>query len=292
MGGWAGQLINGLAVGAVYALIALGYTLVFGVLRLFNFAHCDVMMAGAYIGWLCAERLGLTLLPAAAVSAGACALLGLAMERFGYRPLYGASGMPLMVVALGISLLLQYTAMLVFGAGARVYPLGYTGGVVRLGSVALPVSKATALLLCVSLTVGLELVLKHTRAGRAVRAVADDKTAARLCGIYENRAVSLAFVLGSALAGISGVVYGSMYLVSPLMGLTPGLKAFAASVIGGIGSIPGAVLGGLALGLSEALAGAVFGTATKDMVSFVLLIAFLLLRPGGIMNSRSGTGRV
>ncbi len=290
--GWVEQLVNGLAVGAVYALIALGYTLVFGVLRLFNFAHCDVMMAGAYVGYLCAEHLHLEVIAAAGVSAGVCACLGLFIERFGYRPLYGVRGMPLMVVALGISLLLQYTAMLAFGAGARVYPFGYTGGVVRLGAVALPVSKLTALLLCVALTAALELLLEHTRAGRAMRAVADDKTAASLCGIYEKRAVSLAFVAGSALAGIAGVVYGSMYLVSPLMGLTPGLKAFAAAVIGGIGSVPGAVLGGFALGLAEAFAGATLGTATKDMVSFVLLIAFLLLRPGGIMNSRAGTDRV
>ncbi len=285
---WLEQLVSGVSVGAVYALIALGYTMVFGVLRLINFAHCDVMMVGAYIGYLCAVYLKTGFVLSAILSALGCAVLGLAIERFCYRPLRDARGMPLMVVTLGVSLLLQYGVMLAFGAGARAYPSGFAGGVVQIGGVSIASSKLYALILCLVLTAALQLMLTKTRAGRAMRAVADDKTAAMLCGIRQQSTISLAFVMGCALAGVAGAVYGSMYLLSPLMGVTPGLKAFAAAVIGGIGSVPGAVLGGFALGLAEALAGAVLGTATRDVASFVLLIAFLLLRPGGIVGSKAG----
>lgn len=286
---WLEQLVSGLSVGAVYALIALGYTLVFGVLRLINLAHCDVMMVGAYAGYLCAVYLKTGFVVSAAVAALVCAALGLVIERFCYRPLQSTKGMPILVVALGVSLLLQYGIMLIFDAGARAYPSGFVGGVVQIGGVSIAGSKLCALILGIVFTALLQLMLTKTRAGRAMRAVADDKVAARLCGIKEQGVVRLAFAVGCALAGIAGAVYGSMYLLSPLMGVAPGLKAFAAAVIGGIGSVPGAVLGGFALGLGEAFAGAVFGTASRDIVSFALLIGFLLIRPGGIMNLGADT---
>ncbi|MFA9379612.1 MAG: branched-chain amino acid ABC transporter permease [Acetanaerobacterium sp.] len=285
---WLEQLVSGLSVGAVYALIALGYTLVFGVLRLINFAHCDVMMVGAYAGYLSSVYLKAGFILSAVIAAALCAGLGLIIERVCYRPLRGARGMPLMVVTLGVSLLLQYSVMLIFGAGARAYPSGFSGGVIHLGAVTIPSSKLAALLIGVTLTALLQLMLTKTRAGRAMRAVSDDEVAARLCGIHEQGAISLAFVLGCALAGVAGAVYGSMYLISPLMGVTPGLKAFAAAVVGGIGSVPGAVLGGFTLGMCEAFAGAAFGTASRDVASFALLIGFLLLRPGGIVGSKAG----
>lgn len=284
---WLEQLIAGLSVGAVYALIALGYSLVFGVLRLINFAHCDIMMAGAYAGYLCASVLGAGLAVSALFAALFCAALGVVVERVCYRPLSSARGMPLLVVTLGVSLFLQYGMMLLFGSGARAYPDGDADGVVYIGTAAVPLARLWALLLCVALTAALQLFLRKTRAGRAMRAVADDTTAARLCGIREQNSVSLAFALGCALAGAAGAVLGYLYLINPLMGVAPGLKAFAAAVIGGIGSVPGAVLGGLALGLLETLAGAVFGTASRDVVSFALLIGFLLLRPGGLMNIKA-----
>lgn len=286
---WLEQIVSGLSVGAVYALIALGYTLVFGVLRLINLAHCDVMMVGAYAGYLCAAHLGQGLVVSALFAAVLCAALGVLIEWVCYRPLLAAKGMPLLVVTLGVSLLLQYGMMLLFGAEARAYPAGFAGGVVTLGAVRIPTIKLAALTAGIVLTAALQLMLTKTRSGRAMRAVADDNTAARLCGIDERGAVSLAFAAGCALAGVAGAVYGSMYLLNPLMGVAPGLKAFAAAVIGGIGSVPGAVLGGFVLGLSEAFAGAVFGTASRDIVSFALLIAFLLVRPGGLTNAKSGT---
>ncbi len=284
---WAEQLISGLSVGAVYALIALGYTLVFGVLRLVNFAHCDVMMFGAYAGYLASTLLHTGLWLSALLAAALCAGLGLIIERLCYRPLRGVRGMPVLVVTLGVSLLLQYTMMLIFGAGARAYPAADGQGVVHLGGIALPVSKLITLVTGLVFTAGLQFVLLKTRSGRAMRAVAEDSVAARLCGMEEQSAISLAFILGCSLAGVAGALYGSMYLISPLMGVSPGLKAFAAAVVGGIGSVPGAVLGGFALGLAEAFAGAVFGTATRDMASFALLIGFLLLRPGGIVGSKA-----
>ncbi|MDR2654447.1 MAG: branched-chain amino acid ABC transporter permease [Oscillospiraceae bacterium] len=285
------QVINGLSSGAVYALIALGYSLIFSVMRMVNMAHCDVMMAGAYTGWLCADYLGLGLFASCAAAALVCGALGLVIERLVCRPIRGA-GLSLMTASIGVSLLIEYIFMLVFGADARAYPPGFTGGVLSAGGLNLPQSKLTALGAALILALVLQIFLFNTQRGRAMRAVADDEKAARLCGIDEKKAAGLAFAAGSALAGAAGVIYGSMYLVTPLMGVSPGMKAFAAAVIGGIGDLGGAVLGGFVLGLTETLAGNLFGTAFKNAAAYIILIVILLLSPGGLTGSKFGKARL
>lgn len=286
------QLINGLSIGSVYALVALGYSLVFGVLRMINFAHCDIMTLGAYAGYFCASYLQLGFILSTLWAVLFCSAVGIVIERWAYRPLRGIRGMPIMVVAIGLSLLLEYIVMFFFGADVRVYPPDFLGGILVIGGISLPVSRLVALVLALFLMGGLQFILHKTRQGRAMRAVADDSIAARLCGVDEKKIISLAFAIGSALAGVAGVAYGSMYLISPLMGTTPGLKAFAAAVVGGIGSIPGALLGGFALGLVETFVGAVWNTAFKDMIAFIILIVVILFKPGGLAGSKVGKTRL
>lgn len=285
------QIINALASGAVYALMALGYTMVFGVLRLINFAHCDVMMAGAFAGYLCHGFFHLNAVFSILISMAFCGILGVLIEKIAYRPLRHAPSVSALIAAVGVSLVLQYGTMLLFGAEPKAYPKDFIGGVVQVGTGVLPLAKVTALALSVLMMAALQAFLKCSRRGRAMRAVACEPYAAKLCGVKEDGVISSAFFIGSALAGAAGVVYGAMYSISPLMGTAPGLKAFAAAVIGGIGSIPGAVLGGLVLGLAEALASEYISTAFKDCLSFAFLILVLLVRPGGIMDTGAGTDR-
>ena len=280
------QVINALSTGGVYALIALGYTLVFGVLRLINFAHCDVMMVGAYVGYIAAAWLHLPLLPALVLSMGICALLGVILERFAYRPVRQSPGIAALVVAIGASLLIEYTIMLAFGASPKAVNFNELNGVMNLFGASIPVSRLFMLAVSILLMLALQGILTHTKSGRAMRAMACDSEAAKLCGVNLNATTMLAFALGSALAGTCGVLYGSMFAINPLMGVSPGLKAFVAAVVGGIGSIPGAVLGGLALGLCETFAAVFISTSFKDAAAFVMLIGVLLIRPGGITNSQ------
>ena len=278
---WIQQIINGLSTGAVYAVIALGYTMVFGVLRLINFAPCDVMMVGAYVGYLCAVYLRCGFILSALAAAVICSLLGLAVERIGYRPLRGTTGMPMFVAALAISLLIEYIMVLIFGAQVRAYPPKYLGGVVHIGSLTLPMGKVITLAATFVILIILQLLLRCTKSGRAMRAAADDPLACSLCGVAENAPVRMAFAIGSALAGVAGVIYGSMYVIEPFMGVTIGLKAFAAAVVGGIGNVAGAVFGGLLLGLTESLTGTVFGAEYKDITAFAVMIIFLLATKRG-----------
>ena len=285
----AAQLACGLSLGMIYALIALGYTLVFGVLRMVNFAHCDVMMVGAYAGYFASRWFGWGLLPAMAAAVLCCALLGAAIHRWVIHPLERAGGISLLTGALAVSLILEYGMMALCGAQPRAFEGQFAGGVLHLGRLTLPRDRMLVLLFSVAMFLLLEWTLGHTRAGRGMRACGSDRLAASLCGIQPARAGRTAFVLGSGMAAVAGVLYGGMFYLHPLMGAAPGLKAFCAAVIGGIGSIPGAVLGGLTLGLAETFATAFLPTALRDATAFLLLLILLLLRPRGMLGREERT---
>ncbi len=308
MSDWLQPLANGLSFGALLALIALGYTMVYGVLKLINFAHGDVLMVGAFVAvytaaW--AERYGIgpymvLLMP---VSMGVCALLGIVIERVAYRPLRNAPRLAALITAIGMSLFLESAGQWRWGATPRAFPVMIEDSAIQ------PIKEATGVYLYVSdviivattlvLLVGLQLIVKYTRFGKGMRAVSQDRDAARLMGVPVDRVIMGTFALGSALAAAGGILWGMKFgQVDPMMGLQPGLKAFVAAVIGGIGNIPGAMVGGLLMGLAEALVvrvrwdvGALWGSDYlrkgsdyKDALAFLILIVMLLVRPAGLLG--------
>ena len=313
------QIINGLAVGSMYALIALGYTMVYGVLRLINFAHGDVFMVGAFVGCYAtrivqhamglneyADQTLMIALYSIAVAMVVCGLLGYAIERFAYRPLRKGSRLSALITAIGVSLFLEYLLQIpwhlggqrFFGATPTPVPEIAVGGGLKpyhFGEALEPIRQRfglsisgndlltfAATLLCLAV---LRWIVKYTRTGKAMRAVSVNYDAAQLMGININRIISFTFVLGSALAAVGGVIYGLRYrTIDPLMGILPGLKAFIAAVIGGIGNIPGAALGGILLGLVEALVGYMGWSQYQDAAAFLILILVLLVRPEGIFG--------
>ena len=283
------QLLNGLSLGAIYALIALGYTMVYGVLRFINFAHSDVFMVGAFVGYYLAR-----LVPAGTVWGGllvlvgamaACAILGMTIERLAYRPLRGAPTLNVLITAIGVSLLLEYTGQVFFGAAPRSFPPVVPSVRLSLGGLVLSSDQLVVILGTGALMWGLRLVVLRTRIGMAMRAVSLNPQAARLVGVNNDIIVSFTFGLGSALAGAGGVLYAINYpSIDPLMGVMPGLKAFVCAVLGGIGNIPGAVLGGLILGTTETFVGGSSWSTYKDAIAFAVLIVILLVRPGGLLG--------
>jgi branched-chain amino acid transport system permease protein len=291
------QLLNGIAWGSIYALIALGYTMVYGVLKLINFAHGEVYMVGAMTGYYAAHALGFAAEPSLAgflvvllLSMTACGALGALIERVAYRPLRNAPRLASLITAIGISLLLQNGGQLLFGADPKFFPSLVTAHeAVRFGTLAVSNVQLFVFGTALVLMVGLELVVMRTRFGRAMRAVSVDAQAAALMGVPVDRVIAGTFVLGSALAAAAGILVGlSNPKIDPLMGLLPGLKAFVAAVLGGIGSIPGAMVGGLLLGVVETLVSAYLSSTYRDAIAFVILIAILLYRPTGLF----GTGQV
>ncbi len=291
------QIVNGVAWGSIYALIALGYTMVYGILKLINFAHGEVYMMGAMTGYYAARALGVAespslgaLLVVLLLSMSACALLGVLIERAAYRPLRHAPRLSPLITAIGVSLLLQNGAQLLFGADPKVAPqLLEVRDAFRSGGVSITtiqvVIVSVSLVLCAALT----LVVQYTRMGKAVRALSYDAEAAALMGIPTNQVISFTFALGSALAAAAGILVGlSNPKIDPLMGVLPGLKAFVAAVLGGIGNLPGAMLGGLLMGVSETLVAGYWSSTYRDAIAFVLLIAVLLFRPEGLLG---GSGR-
>ena len=278
------QIINGLSIGSIYALIALGYTMVYGIIKLINFAHGDILMVGAYVGYLCASA-GLPFIPALLVSVAACALLGMLTEKLAYKPLRNAPRITLLITAIGVSFLLEYLMMYIFKADSRSYPTDFfVTESIELGSIHLPLNQLYVLGITVAMMIALQLIIKRTRMGRAMRAVSSDRDAAQLMGVNVNQTISFTFILGSTLAGVAGVMYGAMFKINPLMGMQPGLKAFIAAVFGGIGSIPGAMVGGLLLGFIETMVSAYISSAFKDAVAFAILIIVLLVRPHGLLG--------
>ncbi len=288
------QIVNGVAWGSLYALIALGYTMVYGVLRLINFAHGDVYMIGAMVAFYAAQAWLTPGEPSAAaffgllaLSMAACGALGFAIERLAYRPLRRAPKLTVLITAIGVSLLLENGGQLVFGPDPKFFPTLIETRELSPGS-GLVITNVQLLILGVSLTlmIGLQLLVYRTRVGTALRAVSYSAEAASLMGIDVNRMISLTFVLGSMLAGAAGVLVGiSNPKIEPLMGIMPGLKAFVAAVVGGIGNIPGAMAGGILMGLSETLVVGYVSSTYRDAIAFVILIVVLLVRPSGLFGT-------
>jgi branched-chain amino acid transport system permease protein len=288
------QLVNGIAWGSLYALIALGYTMVYGVLRLINFAHGDVYMIGAMVAYYAARAL---LAPGTSSAAAffallvlsmvSCGALGFLIERLAYRPLRHAPRLTALITAIGVSLLLENGGQLVFGPDPKFFPQLLETRELSPGS-GIVVTNVQILVLSVSITLmlGLQFLVFRTRVGTALRAVSYSAEAASLMGIDVDRVISLTFVLGSMLAGAAGVLVGlSNPKIEPLMGIMPGLKAFVAAVVGGIGNIPGAMAGGILMGLSEVLVVGYVSSTYRDAIAFVILIVVLLVRPSGLFGA-------
>jgi len=283
------QLLNGLSLGAIYALIALGYTMVYGVLRFINFAHADVFMVGAFIGYYMGQRLpqgtiwgGLIVLM---VAMAGCALLGMLIERLAYRRLRGGPTLNVLITAIGVSLLLEYSGQVFFGAAPRTFPAVFPVSTFHLGPVVVSTNQVIVIVVAVLLMVALELIVYRTKMGTAMRAVALNPKAAQLVGINNDVVISFTFGLGSALAAAGGILYALNYpSIDPMMGVMPGLKAFVAAILGGIGNIPGAALGGLILGTVETFIGGSQWSTYKDAIAFAILITILLFRPAGLLG--------
>lgn len=279
------QLINGLQAGSIYALVALGYSMVYGIIMLLNFAHGDIIMVGAYAAWFCLLSFPQSPVLAAVAAVVACTILGVAIEKAAYAPLRQSPRLSLLITAIGISYLLENLAQLVFGAGAKAMPSFMPDKAVTIGGVNISYTTLITLIVSAAAMVGLTLLVKRTKMGKAMRAVSEDMGAAQLMGINVNRTVSFTFAVGSALAGIAAVLYCSAYpQATPTMGSMLGLKAFVAAVLGGIGSLPGAMIGGLVIGLTEALVSTAGLSVWKDGVVFAILILVLLIKPTGIMG--------
>ncbi|ODS53150.1 MAG: ABC transporter permease [Acidobacteria bacterium SCN 69-37] len=287
------QIINGLSLGAIYALIALGYTMVYGVLRLINFAHGDVYMLGAFAGYFLANALGLDGHPsvfwAILVTIGAmaiCAAIGVVIERFAYKPVRHHPRLTALITAIGVSLLLEYGGQVVFGATPRFFPQMIESRTYALGGVQITNQNLLIIVVAVIVMFGLEYIVHRTRIGKAMRATSYNLSVAKLMGINTDRVIAFTFALGSALAAAGGVLVAlAIPRIDPLMGLMTGLKAFVAAVLGGIGSIPGAMVGGVLIGLMETGLSATAYSTYRDAVAFGVLILILIVRPSGIFGS-------
>ena len=284
------QLINGLSLGAIYALIALGYTMVYGVLRFINFAHSDVFMIGAFAGFYLSNYLphesmggGLVVLAGAMLL---CAALGITIERLAYRPLRNRSKLNVLITAIGVSLLLENAGQFFFGTKPKPFPVLFPVKDINLGGgLVLSSNQLAVIIITVMLLVALQFIVLKTKIGTAMRAVSFNPVAASLVGINTDIVISFTFGLGSALAGAGGILYSMNYQsIDPLMGILPGLKAFVAAVLGGIGNIPGAALGGLLLGIIETFCNGSRWSTYTDAIAFTLLILILLFKPAGLLG--------
>ena len=278
------QLFNGLQTGSVYALVALGYSMVYGIILLLNFAHGDIIMVGAYTAFYAMTAFHLHPILSVVLAVVTSTLLGVVIEKVAYTPLRSAPRLSLLITAIGISFLLENGAQLLFGADTKSMDTLVPGNV-SFGSVTISYTAILTIIVAVIAMVALTLLVQKTKLGKAMRAVSEDMGAAQLMGISLNKTISFTFAVGSALAGIGSVLYLCAYSqASPTMGSMHGLKAFVAAVLGGIGSIPGAMIGGFAIGLLEALVAAVGLSVWKDAVVFAILIVVLLVKPSGIMG--------
>ena len=287
------QIINGLSLGAIYALIALGYTMVYGVLRLINFAHGDVYMLGAFAGYYLANALNLDANPsvigAIAVTIGSMAIsavIGILIERLAYRPVRHHSRLTALITAIGVSLLLEYGGQVVFGATPRFFPQMIRTETYSLGAVQITNQNLLIIVTAVVVMFGLQYIVHRTKIGKAMRATSYNLSVAKLMGINTDMVIAFTFALGSALAAAGGVLVAlAIPRIDPLMGLMTGLKAFVAAVLGGIGNIPGAMIGGMLIGLMETWLSATAYSTYRDAVAFGILILILIVRPAGIMGT-------
>ena len=283
------NLINGISLGSVYAIIALGYTMVYGIAKMLNFAHGDVIMVGAYICYCAMSYLGLPPVLGLILAMVVCTLLGIVIERLAYKPLRQAGSLAVLITAIGVSYFLQNAAQLIWKSDPKIFPsvvdlpaLKLFGGELIISSVSL-----VTVLACIVIMIALTLFTGKTKLGKAMRAVSEDKGAAQLMGINSNSTISLTFAIGSALAAIAGVLLCSAYpSLTPTTGSMPGIKAFTAAVFGGIGSIPGAMLGGILLGIIEIVSMAYISTQFSDAIVFAVLIIVLLIKPTGLLGKK------
>ncbi len=290
------HVINGISLGSIYALIALGYTMVYGILQLINFAHSEVYMVGAFASFYAARWLGLvdkpgftTLILLLVVSMVVCSVLGVTIERLAYRPLRKAPKLNILITAIGVSLFLQYSGQIIFGADPKVFPnVLEDTTLASIGGAELRSLDTAILLVTLFFMATLHYVIHFTKTGKAMRAVSANQTVASLMGIDTNRIIAMTFVIGSSLAGVGSVLVGMKYpKIDPLMGMLIGLKAFVAAVLGGIGSLAGAVIGGLIMGLSEEMVVGYLSSTYRDAFAFGILIVILFFRPSGLLGKSS-----
>ena len=282
-------LINGISLGSVYAIIALGYTMVYGIARMLNFAHGDIIMVGGFTVFTIVTTMGGSPVVGILASVVVCTVLGVTIERVAYRPLRDASPLAVLITAIGVSYLLQNVALLIFGSNARQFTSVITVPALKLAGCKLSISSVTivTILSCIVIMAALMTFINKTKMGQAMLAVSEDRGAATLMGINVNRTISVTFAIGSALAAVAGVLLCSAYpSLSPYTGSMPGIKAFVAAVFGGIGSIPGAFIGGILLGIIENLAKAYISSQLSDAIVFSVLIIVLLVRPTGILGKK------
>ena len=282
------QMINGLSLGSIYALVALGYTMVYGIIKLINFAHGDIYMLGAYIGFIVTTKLGLGFMPALLISMVGCAIIGMTIERIAYKPVRHATRITALITAIGVSYFLEAGTQRVMGAGVQTFPNVFVNETIMLGNVRISTQQIVIFVVTIVLMVALQFLVNKTKIGRAMRAVSVDADAARLMGVNVNATISFTFAIGSALAGAAGVLVGVYYnSINPLMGMLPGIKAFIAAVFGGIGIIPGAMLGGFFIGIVETMVAGYGSSLWKDAVVYIILILILIIKPAGLLGKNT-----
>lgn len=279
------QLINGISLGSIYALIALGYTMIYGIIKLINFAHGDIYMVGAYIGFFVITGAHIPIWAAIIISMTLTGMLGILVERLAYRPLRHAPRISLLITAIGVSFFLEYTGMYFVSPTPRTFPAMFDSVAMNVGGLVINGEQLFILGITLFLMIVLTYIVQKTKIGKAMRAASFDTETAQLMGVDADRVISVTFCIGSALAAVAGVLVGIYYnSIDPLMGIMPGLKAFVAAVLGGIGILPGAVVGGLILGVIEALVSGFISSTFRDAAAFAILILVLLFKPSGIFG--------
>lgn len=285
---WIQQLVNGISLGSIYALIALGYTMVYGIIKLINFAHGDVFMIGSFIGFYSIAGLGLDFFTALILAMAFCAIFGVLIERIAYKRLRNATRIAALITAIGVSLLIENGFIFFWGPQPKAFPDVIVNGTIEILGAQISVKSILILSISIILMVILQFIVHKTKIGKAMRAVSHDNETAQLMGINVDNTISATFAIGSALAGAAGVIFGLYYTkIDPLMGIIPGIKAFVAAVLGGIGIIPGAMVGGLVLGVVETLVNASGFSLWRDAAAFVILILILIFRPNGIFGKNT-----
>ena len=287
--GFISYLVNGISLGSVYALIALGYTMVYGIAKMLNFAHGDVIMIGAYVAFTAISGMGMPPVVGVLLSVVACTVLGVLIERIAYKPLRKASKLAVLITAIGVSYFLQNVALLIYGANTKSFTSVVTIPALKLMDDKLVISGETivTVVACLIIMAGLMTFMKYSKSGRAMLAVSEDSGAAQLMGVNVNATIALTFAIGSALAAIAGVLMCSSYpALTPYTGSMPGIKAFVAAVFGGLGSIPGAFIGGILLGVIEILSKAYISSQLADAIVFAVLIVVLLVKPTGLLGKQ------